>query len=563
MCASVLACLFLASQARAQQAPIETRLPPTTHTYIHWRGLKSLDAAKTKNGLLRLWNDPDFAPVRRAITSEAYGRMWRVPSTGKLTPDQLNSLIPLFENEAVFGEIASPAAKAGATAPNGFFIYDATGNTEVLRNAIELLRKSAPNSTKSSTYMFGDAKVDSVETPTETYFATQVGNYYVRASRKDVEEDLITRFRAKTATPSSLANEADWRRAKQDFAPGAIVEVFSRISKPSPGGLAKANDFNFSAFASGVHLERAHAWTASLSLAGEATRLRFAILGDTSAGSVFDVVGASSSVFETLPLARDGSSYSVSKLNLPAIYRILHGPILEALPQRQAGSLKGFDMLGSTMLGMPVPDALALFGGEIATISSTPGDPTYTDLYAATIREPAAVVSVVRKAVGSMIQNESRSGQTTFLDLAAAYTDPQTKATLQHFYYIGVTPHVLLFSPRRTMVRDAAARLSGAGGGTLGVTLASNPDFQHARALLPKSLTGFTYAQMTKQTWERELSVLARTAGKAAAGSDKTGASSGDVLQGVNLSVFARYLHSFASGWWKTPDGIYFDSYLQ
>jgi hypothetical protein len=27
--------------------------------------------------------------------------------------------------------------------------------------------------------------------------------------------------------------------------------------------------------------------------------------------------------------------------------------------------------------------------------------------------------------------------------------------------------------------------------------------------------------------------------------------------------VFSRYLHSYASGWWKTADGVYFDSYLQ
>jgi hypothetical protein len=157
----------------------------------------------------------------------------------------------------------------------------------------------------------------------------------------------------------------------------------------------------------------------------------------------------------------------------------------------------------------------------------------------------------------------------TVLELGTSSIDPRTKAPRLQLSYVAVTPQLLIYSQRKEMLLDAVARTSHSGA-SKAESLAGNPDFQHTRARLPNSLTGFSYAQMSKQTWEREISVMLRSmatasTAKGSSGSDGAAKSAADAdwLKGVNLAVFSRYLHSYASGWWKTSDGVYFDSYLQ
>ena len=223
-------------------------------------------------------------------------------------------------------------------------------------------------------------------------------------------------------------------------------------------------------------------------------------------------------------------------------------------------------MLGSALLGMPVPDVLALLGGEMATVSSAPGDTTYTDLFAISIRKPEEVLRVLRKALGPTIRGESPGRDATVLELGTNSTDPRTKAPRLQLSYVAVTPQLLIYSQRKAMVLDAVTRMNGSRV-SKAESLSGNPNFQRIRAKLPNSLSGFSYAQMSKQTWEREFSVMFGSLAKASASKDSSGGAANaappDWLQGVNLAVFPRYLHSYASGWWKTADGVYFDSYLQ
>jgi hypothetical protein len=557
-----------APASESQPAPIESRLPASVQFYFHWRGTKSLDAVQGKNGLLRLWSDPDFAPIRRTIISRAFGNSWFHSKNNRLTSDQLAALKPLFENEALMGRMARSGGKPpDAAGSDDFLIYDGTGKAELIEQAEALLRKSAVRAPKLGSYTLGDAKIESAETPDGTNYSARVGNYYLRALRKEVIEELVTRFDAKPPHDASLVEDADWKRARQNFTEGDVAEAFVRIGDSSLALAPKIKDMNVGAFARAVHLERVRAWTASLNFAVDATRLRFALLGDTSAGSIFDIAGTSVAGFETQPLARDGSSYSVSKLNLPAIYQIFHGAFLDSLPQQQAGNLKGFDMLGSALLGMPVPDVLALLGGEMATVSSAPGDTTYTDLFAISIRKPEEVLRVLRKALGPMIRDESPGRDATVLELGTNTIDPRTKAQRLQLSYVAVTPQLLIYSQRKAMVLDAVTRMNGSRV-SKAESLSGNPDFQRIRAKLPNSLSGFSYTQMSKQTWEREFSVMLGSLAQASASKDSAGgdgatAAAPDWLQGVNLAVFPRYLHSYASGWWKTTDGVYFDSYLQ
>ena len=574
-----------AGASETQVAGIEARLPASVRFYVHWRGTKTLDAVQGKNGLLRLWVDPDFAPIRRELMARAFGTSWLKTNEKSVRPEQLAVLLPLFENEAIVGSLNLPGSKAAAGAGNsgapggaahdasgydGFVIYDGTGKADLIQKAKALSLKTGAGAAEIHSYMLGKIKIESVERAGGTDFTAQVGNYYLSAGRKELIEELVRRFDAKAPAGASLADDAEWKKTRANFGSGAILEFFVRLDGLISPNTPKVQDVDLAKFAQAVHLDRLHALCGSLNFEADATRLRFATLGDTSAGSLFDIVGASTPSFESLALARDGASFAAWRINFPAIYQIFRGPFVDSLPQQKAGSFKGFDMLGQAMLGMPLPDILALLGGEVATVTSAPGDPTYTVLVAISIHKPDVVLGLLRKGLGPMIRDTTTEGGATVLELGTNSVDPVTKAPRLELSYIAVTPQLLIYSQRKALLLDAVGRASH-GAASKAESLAGNPEFQRARGRLPKDLTGFSYAQMSKATWEREIAVMLRSAEGAAA--SKNSAAGGataaanpagdDWLRGVNLAVFSRYLHSYASGWWKTADGVYFDSYLQ
>ncbi len=438
-------------------------------------------------------------------------------------------------------------------------IYDGTGKADLIQKAKALSLKTEAGAPHVHQYMLGKIKIESVERPGDTDFSAQVGNYYLSAGRKELIEELVKRFDAKVPAGASLADDAEWKKARVNFGSGAIVEFYLRLDGLISPNTPKVQDVDLAKFAQAVHLDRLHSWCGSLSFEADATRLRFAALGETSAGSLFDIVGASTPSFESLALARDGASFAAWRINFPAIYQIFRGPFVDSLPPQKAGSFKGFDMLGQAMLGMPLPDILALLGGEVATVTSAPGDSTYTALVAISIHKPDVVLGLLRKGLGPMIRDTTTEGGATVLELGTNSVDPATKAPRLQLSYIAVTPQLLIYSQRKALLLDAVERATH-GSASKAESLAGNPEFLRARGRLPKDLTGFSYAQMSKATWEREIAVMLHSA---AGGPAASNAAADDWLRGVNLAVFSRYLHSYASGWWKTADGVYFDSYLQ
>ena len=196
------------SAGEAQSPGIEARLPASVQFYVHWRGTKTLDAVQSKNGLLRLWGDPDFAPIRRALTARAIGNSWVKANDKSVRADQLALLLPLFENEAIFGSVARKSRKGAsgvadsgpgggahdAAGADGFLIYDGAGKAELIEKAEALLRKTDTGAPKLHAYALGKIKIESVERASGTDFSAQAGNYYLRASRQDLIEELRVRF---------------------------------------------------------------------------------------------------------------------------------------------------------------------------------------------------------------------------------------------------------------------------------------------------------------------------------------------------------------------------------
>src|SRR5690242_16400010 len=152
---------------------------------------------------------------------------------------------------------------------------------------------------------------------------------------------------------------------------------------------------------------------------------------------------------------------------------------------------------------MPVSDALGLMSGEIASFSTYSDDGTAQQLFAATIQQPQAVLRILRAVVGSMIVAEDSSGSITFLDIAYPYKDPKTGTQRRKFYYLAVTPQMLVGAPRKAMVRETVQRLRSPQDARAAAGLLANPDFSRMRPLLPEKLSGLSGSDLAQIPWDR------------------------------------------------------------
>ncbi len=70
------------------------------------------------------------------------------------------------------------------------------------------------------------------------------------------------------------------------------MEYFVHLPDPDKWIPADQKDQPMAKFIRSVHLEKIHVAGGGISFAGDATRAHGAILGDTSAGSFFDIAGS-------------------------------------------------------------------------------------------------------------------------------------------------------------------------------------------------------------------------------------------------------------------------------
>lgn len=561
---------FAAPQKPAESSPsaIISRLPANVRLYVHWHGTKSLITDQNKAALIHFWSDPQFAPMRRTMIAQILKQ-----SASKTSPETVEERISLatslLENEAIVGLVPPTAQKnAGGASKNLFVAYDAAGKAEQMKKAEQLFASKETPAGKKSSYMFGDAKIETVERPEGTDFNAQVGNYYINAEKKEIVEDLVTRFGTK-APASKLADDAVWKAASQNFVPGALLDAFVRFSPKDFEAFGYNEKFDAVKFADALHWERLHSWTISVGYADKAGRARAVVLGDTSPGSLFDIAGDSVPSFATQPLAREDASYLVSRINIQALFKILAGPVVDSLSAKQSADVKNGETLAGAFLGLPLPDVFALFGGEMAGITHPPSDPSNSDLYAFAIGNREGLLKLLHKVIASFIRSEQPDGDATLLEIATPYTDPLTKQQQTKIFYLALTPQMAIFAKKKEAIDDALARLHGGADSQAGA-LTGNADFQRARALLPANLSGFSFMQWNQETLQRYFAAAAGIMAQAKAiekSAPKQGASAlpenPDWLKSANLDALTQLIHFQASGWWKTADGVYLDFYLQ
>ena len=597
------AILILSLSVSAQQAPPLDRLPADTTFFFAWNGIASVDKARATNPLLRMWDDPEFIAARQVLLD----RMAREAKTA--TPAENKALqadlLDLAANPFVLGAIGAPnlkpaaakSAKAGAKPLGFFFIYDATGKMDQLKRVLASQPKTTADKPVVTKYSFAGTEVTKEVRPAKRSYSSEDGssmsrevrpesasfsatvqNFYISTDSQETIEKLLRRFTGAAAADSVLTTAA-YQAAGPHRAPDAFFELFAKIPDLTGLEIPPAQGMDFAAMLKGLHLERIRAITASGSLTGNSTRIRGAALGDTSAGSLFDLIGASAGEFRTLAVAPMGSSYSATRLDLLAFYQTLRNAARAGLNIEQQSQLEMFEGMMGAQLGMGIGEALAAVSGEVATISlDSDGNgnggssgsealPSAYDplqnLYAVAISRPDDVLKLVQLVAGKNLTNETREGNATVLAVTMPYRDEKNGVQRKRFHYIGITPNMMIIAPRKALLREAITRAS-AQSATTATGLAADSKFQQVRTRLPNNLSAISYADLSHTPWQFLFDTIIREAAANAAKdpSEKLTPQEEEALR-VLPRILSRYLHTSFGGYWKDKNGIFMDSFIE
>lgn len=573
--ASLMAATLGAGTARAQSADIAQRLPVRTVAFVEWRGAGAVSGDAQQNHVLQMMADPAMAPLWLGLAANF--EKSRQQSKAPAPPLSLPEVVSLLQNPGVAGIIETPrAAEASSTgkpaAPVAMFlVYDATGEAEIIQK-LEAANTSGPNAPVVTHFDFNGTSVEARTLKENTTYLATAGRYLVSSDKKAVIEDLITRYGASGAPADSLTQRPEYAEVRKFIGSDAAVDYFARVPDLKewiPAGAKDKNSASALKFINGLHLEKVHAMGGSVSFAGEAMRMRGAILGDTQPVGPFDFAGASAASFHTLAIAGGAPEFTVSRVNFGALYRLMMDAVSAVLPPQQAAGIQSAQGMAQGFLGMPIQDALDLFTGELASASSFSDDGAQQRVFAATIQKPDSVLRILRAVLGPMTLAEDSMGDATTLDIAYPYRDPLTGLQRRKLYYVAVTPQMLLVAPRKAMLREAIEGLrpaaSSAAPAAKGVF--ADPEYAKMRALLPEKLSGMGAENLAQIPWDAVWANFEQQLEQGAKQSPRVSktAYSPDYswMKLVNPDVISRHLHMAVSGWWKDASGVYFDSYVQ
>jgi hypothetical protein len=562
--------LLCAASAVSQQTPpaqrLDERLPANTQFYVYWHGSASMQQVRGANSLLRLWDDPEFAPARDALFASLINERKLSPS-GAFTRELL---ISLLENQAIFGftSFGPPRAAQKAGQPlepeKMFFIYDAAGKLPLVQAGVQLLPAAdgkLPNVTRSS---FSSTTIETVTSGKEVTHRTFVGNYFVYSPDRKTIEQVIKQLEAPSA--NALAQDANYQAARRAIGNGTSLDFFFNLRSLAESlqqSMATQTPTAGDAVAKSMKLDQLRAMAMGLRFDAPATRIRMAVLGNMSQGGIFDLIGASAPDLATPSVVPAGTaSYNAFRIDLAGFYRSFRASASSSLPAEQARFFDTLDSGAETALGMPLVDALKLLSGEMATYSLESGVDLESSAFAFAIRKPEDVLHIVRTLFGSSITNESREGDATVLALAMPYRDSKTGAQRKRFYYAAFTEQMMVVAPRKAMLREAITRMGNGSGSANSASLAGDPKFLAVRSRLPKNVSGISYADLTRIQWENEF----RAAEDMAGGNGSPSAASASLKEWqrlLNPAVLSRHLRISATGWWKQADGIYLEGFVE
>jgi len=570
-------CFFVHCGQTFAQAPLEpSQMPPRTAFYLLWRGAPSPEAAKA-NALFSVWEDPDLAPTRAALLDKVFSDSEKKDPKTSLTREELQQYAALLENPFVLGYISEPekhAEAAAISAPNGpgpkwtgtFFVYDRTGKEALLSKAILRLRSQEKEAPQISQIVIGDQPVLKVERKASTTYWVETGKFAVSANERSVLEEILPRLSAKTAAQSSLAQTPAYKEAAPLLG-GGLFEFFVRIPN-----LKELSSFDGTAkipllsILEALHLDAVHSICGHLTLEGAKTHVQAAVLGDATAGTLFDIWSDGDQAPASLSFASsEAISYTDTQINLTGIYDVFKRSLRAVFPQGQQGNTNILESAVQTRLGMSLPEALALFSGEFSTLQTSPSMDTAKQVYFLGIRKKPETLKLLRAAFGDQLTSERDEGGTTFLKVSLGGGESRAGVAQWNFFNLAVTPDAILGSSRAQTLHDLLAQhaqMPAAGG------LAASPTYQAARSKYPGKVSGMSFFNFQKVDWQaakdRWIEEAKAAQAKAAKNSGKpSDTHSLDWLEQVNTEVFLRHLHTASGASWKDAKGLHFEEWIE
>jgi hypothetical protein len=553
----------------AQTPSLADRLPASTVFFAYWHGMGAVTSTEKTNHVVQLFEDPQFVRARELLFKSLREN---IAKNGPATSDRDQAeVLSLFDNPALVGVVLNPKLEKKSTADaapppvTGFFVaYDAHGKTAIVEKLRAANRATGKEVPTVMSYDFQGTKIEARATGTDVSYTALTPKYYFLADQKSVIEELIARFGGAEKPADSVTQLPEYASMHSFIGPDSALDFFARFPNLTKTLTPAQLEKPATKFAVNLRLDRISVFGGNVSFAGEAMRFHGAMIGEADAGGVFDFAGTSGTSFVTAPAVNSGPVFSISRFNFVAIYQMLRAAAEPILTSQQTAAMDMYEKMAQGFLGMPVPDALQLFTGEIASETSFADDGSSQRTYAISIQKPQDVLRILRAAGGSFTVGEDTSGTTTYLDLVFPSTDPKTGAKKREFYYVAVTPTMLFAAPRKALIRQAVARLDvkpdaapAAGAGIL-----SGAELAHQRSLLPEKLSGLSAADMAQIPWDKVMAHLADEMARAAKDST-TPPPSTEWLQAVKPEVLTHHIHTGISGWWKDSHGIYFDSYIQ
>ncbi|HEV1994397.1 MAG TPA: hypothetical protein VGR03_08705, partial [Candidatus Acidoferrum sp.] len=427
----IAALLYVAgvNPARAQ-APLEpAQMSQRTLFYVIWHGVPGPEARKA-NSLLALWDDADFAPMRSAIAAGMLNSSGEKSDRTKLTPEQVQECAALLENSFTIGYLSEPAkrsvsngaASADAKPPawNGmFFAYDRTGKEALLSKAILRLRAEEKEAPRLSQVTIGGVEVLKVEGKSGATYWAEHGKFAVSAGERSVMEEILGRLDGKVSGAASLAQSAAYQEAQANLGSG-LLEFFLRIPDLEKFAAdSKAGTFQVRPLLDAAKLDAVHSLSGHITFEGAKTHVQAAILGDAVPGTPFDIWSAGQPSPASLTFVpADAVSYTTGQVNFQGIYDMVKRVARAAFPQGQQGNADLIDTIAQQKLGMPVPDALGLLTGEIASMQTDPSMDSTKQVYFFGIRKKPETLKLMRTVFSDQLTSERNEGDVTFLKVS-------------------------------------------------------------------------------------------------------------------------------------------------
>jgi hypothetical protein len=568
---------LLCSDRTWAQAPLEpAQMPAHTMFYVIWRGAPAGDARKSNN-LLALWDDPDLAPARATMFQGIQSQSEKDPSKPPVTREDVEETSSLLENSFVFGYIPKPQTKAVAAAKstdrpwNGIFlVYDRTGKEAVLAKNILRARSREKDPSQISEITVAGSPTMKIERKDNVTYLSEHGKYAVMAGELGVFEEIIVRLDRKSPAASSLAQTAAYQEA-QPLLQGGLIEFFLRIPQlkdfaPQPAD----SPVRIGPVLDALKLESIHSLCGHVVIEGSKARVQGTLLGDVAPGTLFDLWTNGQQAPASLAfVSPDTVTYSETQFNFSALYDLLKRALRVALPQQQQGGAEMIEGMAASRIGMPIPDALALFSGEFASIQGNPAMDPQKAVYYLGIRNKQDTLKLLRSIFGEQLGSERNEGDATFVKVSLGGGQNSTGVAQWNFYHLVVTPTFVLASSRGETLREALAKHSPANNPPASVLPAA---FRSARAQFPAAIGGFAFMDLQKVDYQALKTRWIDEAKKSSSAPKKSSATvtpqseAGKVpdwLLNINPEVFPRHLHYLAGASWKDSKGIHFDEWLE